>query len=206
MSIGIIIYRVIDNIERVICSTLLATFVVILFIQIISRQLFNHSISWSEELSTYMFVWFVYFGASYATKLAAHNRVTFQFKLFPPRVAVYSEALADLIWVGFNSYFVWLSYDFVFNKMNLFWKSQTLGFPMKYVYVILPIAFALMTFRILQVNYYKLVKGIDIRDPESLEVEKLMDSAEQQASSKPVADEESRSPTQGRVKAGAHHG
>ncbi|MDV2857025.1 TRAP transporter small permease [Oceanimonas sp. CAM02] len=206
MSIGIIIYRVIDNIERVICSTLLATFVVILFIQIISRQLFNHSISWSEELSTYMFVWFVYFGASYATKLAAHNRVTFQFKLFPPRVAVYSEALADLIWVGFNSYFVWLSYDFVFNKMNLFWKSQTLGFPMKYVYVILPVAFALMTFRILQVNYYKLVKGIDIRDPESLEVEKLMDSAEQQANSKPVAGKESRSPTQGRVKAGAHHG
>ena len=206
MSIGITIYRIFDNIERVICSALLATFVVILFIQIISRQLFNHSISWSEELSTYMFVWFVYFGASYATKLAAHNRVTFQFKLFPPRVAVYSEALADLIWVGFNSYFVWLSYDFVFNKMNLFWKSQTLGFPMKYVYVILPVAFALMTFRILQVNYYKLVKGIDIRDPESLEVAKLMDSAEQQASSKPVADEESRSPTQGRVKAGAHHG
>ena len=206
MSIGTTIYRVIDNIERVICSSLLATFVVILFIQIISRQLFNHSIAWSEELSTYMFVWFVYFGASYATKLAAHNRVTFQFKLFPPRVAVWSEALADLIWVGFNSYFVWLSYDFVFNKMNLFWKSQTLGFPMKYVYMILPIAFALMTFRILQVNYYKLVKGIDIRDPESLEVEKLMDSAQQLQANDPAQKDEPQSPTQGRVKAGAHHG
>ncbi|AEY02925.1 putative TRAP transporter [Oceanimonas sp. GK1] len=206
MSIGTIIYRLIDNIERVICSTLLATFVVILFVQIISRQLFNHSIAWSEELSTYMFVWFVYFGASYATKLAAHNRVTFQFKLFPPRVAVWSEALADLIWVGFNSYFVWLSYDFVFNKMNLFWKSQTLGFPMKYVYMILPIAFALMTFRILQVNYYKLVKGIDIRDPESLEVEKLMDSAQQPKSSTSTQQDEPQPPIQGRVKAGAHHG
>ncbi|ATG72736.1 TRAP transporter small permease [Zobellella denitrificans] len=183
MTIGKLIFKILDNIERVICSTLLATFVVILFIQIISRQLFNHSLSWSEELSTYMFVWFVYFGASYATKLAAHNRVTFQFKLFPPKVAVISEALADLIWVCFNGYFVWLSYDFVFNKMNLFWKSQTLGFPMKYVYMILPIAFALMTLRILQVNYYKLVRGIDIRDPESLEVEKLIESSGQPKSS-----------------------
>ena len=79
MTIGKLIFKILDNIERVICSTLLATFVVILFVQIISRQLFNYSLSWSEELSTYMFVWFVYFGASYATKLAAHNRVTFQF-------------------------------------------------------------------------------------------------------------------------------
>ena len=121
-------------------------------------------------------------------------------------VAVYSEALADLIWVGFNSYFVWLSYDFVFNKMNLFWKSQTLGFPMKYVYVILPIAFALMTFRILQVNYYKLVKGIDIRDPESLEVEKLMDSAQQSQANGPASQNDPKSPSQNRVKAGVHHG
>ncbi|GAA3699848.1 TRAP transporter small permease [Oceanisphaera sediminis] len=177
MTIGKMIFKIIDNIEKVICRTLLASFVVLLFIQIISRQVFGHSLSWTEELSTYMFVWFVYFGASYATKLAAHNRVTFQFKLFPPVVAVISEAIADLIWVCFNGYFVFLSYDFVFNKMNLFWKSQTLGFPMKYVYMILPIAFALMTIRILQVNYYKLVKGIDIRDPESLEVEKLIESS-----------------------------
>jgi TRAP-type C4-dicarboxylate transport system permease small subunit len=67
--------------------------------------------------------------------------------------------------------------------MNLFWKSQTLGVPMKYIYLILPIAFSLMTIRILQVNYYKLIKGIDIRDPESLEVEKLMDSDNQNTKS-----------------------
>ncbi|WP_116474383.1 TRAP transporter small permease [Zobellella maritima] len=183
MTIGKLIYSLIDNIESFICRSLLATFVVILFIQIISRQVFNHSIAWSEELSTYMFVWFVYFGASYATKLAAHNRVTFQFKLFPPKFAVVSEALADLIWVGFNCYFVFLSYDFVFNKMNLFWKSQTLGVPMKYIYMILPIAFTLMTIRIIQVNYYKLIKGIDIRDPESLEVEKLIESSDKETQS-----------------------
>ena len=58
--------------------------------------------------------------------------------------------------------------------MNLFWKSQTLGIPMKYVYMILPLAFTIMTIRIIQANYLKLVKGIDVRDPEKAEVEKMI--------------------------------
>jgi len=165
----------IDNIESYICRTLLAAFVTLLFAQIISRQLFNYSFSWSEELSVYMFVWFVFFGASYAAKLAAHNRVTFQYKLMPAWLPPILEFLSDLIWIAFNAYFVYLAYDFVFHKMNLFWKSQTLGIPMKYIYIILPVAFTLMTIRIIQVNYYKLVKGIDIRDPDSQELDELME-------------------------------
>ena len=170
---GRMILKFLDNIESYICRTLLAVFVTILFAQIISRQLFGYSFSWSEELSVYMFVWFVFFGSSYAAKLAAHNRVTFQYKLMPAKLAATLEVLSDIIWIAFNCYFIYLSYDFVFNKMNLFWKSQTLGIPMKYIYMVLPIAFSLMTFRIIQVNYYKFVKGIDVRDPESQELEEL---------------------------------
>ena len=171
---GMAIYRFLDNIESYICRTLLAVFVCLLFAQILSREFFGYSFSWSEELATYMFVWFVFFGASYAAKLYAHNRVTFQFKLVSKRFAHIVEAIADLFWIAFNVYFVYLSFNFVFFKMNLFWKSQTLGVPMKYIYLILPIAFTLMTLRILQVNYMKLVKGIDVRDPEKEGVEKLM--------------------------------
>ena len=57
--------------------------------------------------------------------------------------------------------------------MNPFWKSQTLGIPMKYCYLVLPIAFTLMSFRIIQVNYLKWVKGVDIRDPDAIEMENL---------------------------------
>ena len=171
---GRTIYRVLDNIESYICRTLLAVFVTLLFAQIISREFFNYSFSWSEELATYMFVWFVFFGASYAAKLYAHNRVTFQFNKLPKKVSNIIEGIADLFWIAFNCYFVYLSFNFVFFKMNLFWKSQTLGIPMKYIYLILPIAFTLMTIRILQANYLKLVKGIDVRDPEKAEVEKMI--------------------------------
>ena len=170
-----VVLRILDNIESYICRTLLAIFVILLFAQILSREFFGYSFSWSEELATYMFVWFVFFGASYAARLSAHNRVTFQFKAMPKKMVHIIEGIADLFWLAFNVYFVYLSFNFVFFKMNAFWKSQTLGIPMKYVYLILPLAFTLMSIRIIQVNYMRLVKGIDIRDPDQQEVEKFIE-------------------------------
>ncbi len=169
-----------NNFETTVCEILLSLFVLLLFAQIVARQIFGFSIAWSEELSTYMFVWFAYLGAVVAAKMSAHNRVTFHFQYMPKWLAKTLRTIADLLWVAFNVYFVWLSYDFVFNRMNLFWKSQTLGVPMKYFYMILPIAFTLMTIRILYNLYQSVFMGIDMLDPEQEEIEKLRLEAAQE--------------------------
>ncbi|SDM08925.1 TRAP-type C4-dicarboxylate transport system, small permease component [Oryzisolibacter propanilivorax] len=168
-----------NNLETMLCELLLAAFVLLLFAQIVARQVFQYSIAWSEELSTYMFVWFAYLGAVVAAKMSAHNRVTFHFQFMPRAVARSMQVLADLLWVAFNSYFVYLSYDFVFHRMNLFWKSQTLGVPMKYLYMILPVAFTLMSVRILYNVYLTVFKGVELIDPEAAEIEKLKREAAQ---------------------------
>ena len=162
-----------NDIETLVCEWLLALFVVLLFAQILARQLFGYSIAWSEELSTYMFVWFAYLGAVVAAKMSAHNRVTVHMQFLPKWMAKTLMTVADLLWVAFNLYFVWLSYDFVFNRMNLFWKSQTLGVPMKYIYMILPIAFALMSVRVLWNTYLSVFKGEELLDPETAEIKKM---------------------------------
>lgn len=167
------VWNILNDIESIICRLLLLGFVCLLFAQIVSRELFSYSISWIEELSVFMFVWFVYFGACTAAKLSAHNRVTFQFKMLSPKTVKIIEAFADCFWLFFNVYFIWLAYDFVFNRMNKFWKSQTLGIEMKYIYMVLPIAFVLMTIRILQVNYDRLIRGADIEDPEKIDLDKI---------------------------------
>lgn len=173
MSLKKGLIHLVEHIEEYVCALLLSTFVILLFVQIIVRQFFAYSIPWGEELSTYMFVWFAYLGAVVAAKMSAHNRVTFQFKFFPPIVKKVSETGADLIWVAFNLYFTWLSYDFVFNRMNLFWKSQTTGVPMKYFFMVLPLSFLLMSLRILWNNYLIWFKAIEIIDPESQELAKI---------------------------------
>jgi TRAP-type C4-dicarboxylate transport system, small permease component len=177
MSVSRAIKSFFAHFEEHICELLLAIFVTLLFIQIICRQFFYYTIPWGEEVATYMFVWFAYLGAVVAAKMSAHNRVAFQFRFFPPIVKKISEAVADLLWVIFNLYFTWLSYDFVFNRMNAFWKSQTTGIPMKYFYMVLPIAFLLMSIHILRNNYLSLFKNVEMVDPETEELEALTKAA-----------------------------
>jgi TRAP-type C4-dicarboxylate transport system permease small subunit len=170
-----------NDIETLVCEWLLALFVILLFAQVVSRQLFGYSIAWSEELSTYMFVWFAYLGAVVAAKMSAHNRVTVHMQYLPNWLAKTMMTLADLLWVAFNLYFVWLSYDFVFNRMNLFWKAQTLGVPMKYIYMILPVAFTLMSLRVLWNIYLSVFRGEELLDPETAEIKKMLKNNDAQA-------------------------
>ena len=44
---------------------------------------------------------------------------------------------------------------------------------MKYFYMILPIAFTLMTIRILWNNYERLFKGVEAIDPDAKEIKKI---------------------------------
>ena len=166
-----VIKRFFDNFESYICQLLLAFFVTLLFVQIILREIFSYTLSWGEELARFSFVWFVFFGAVVAARLAAHNRVTFQFKMFSKKTQNYIEGFADLIWLVFNGVMIWKSIFLIKSMMQFTYISPTLGWSMAYVYLIFPIAFTLMSIRIIQVNYLKLIKGVDIRDPDKVDLE-----------------------------------
>jgi TRAP-type C4-dicarboxylate transport system permease small subunit len=166
-----VIKRFFDNFESYICQLLLAFFVTLLFVQIILREIFSYTLSWGEELARFSFVWFVFFGAVVAARLAAHNRVTFQFKMFSKKTQNYIEGFADLIWLIFNGVMIWKSIFLIKSMMKFTYISPTLGWSMAYVYLIFPIAFTLMSIRIIQVNYLKLIKGVDIRDPDKVDLE-----------------------------------
>lgn len=166
-----VIKRFFDNFESYICQLLLAFFVTLLFVQIISREVFGYTLTWGEELARFSFVWFVFFGAVVAARLAAHNRVTFQFKKFSKKTRNYIEAFADLIWLIFNGVMIYKSIFLIKSMMQFTYTSATLGWNMAYVYFIFPIAFTLMSIRVIQVNYLKLVKGIDMRDPDKVDLE-----------------------------------
>lgn len=159
-----------DRLESYICQVLLSVFVTLLFGQIVARQVFGTSITWIEELSVILFVWFAYFGASYAARMAAHNRVTFHIRMMPRQMGRIVEAVGDAFWILFNVVFLWYAVKYL-SALKPFVKAQTLGWPMKWVMAPMVAAFVLMTIRILQVNYMKLVLGVDPRDPNDVEIE-----------------------------------
>jgi len=179
--------KILDNIESYLCQILLVFFVCLLFLQILLRLVFGAfhwlsqyiaafahyplpaSIAWGEELSRFAFVWFVFLGATYAARLAAHNRVTFQFKLFPKIVGDVSMLISDLIWIGFNGTMVYFSINVIREGFQYPEYSPTLDWIMAYVFAIFPIAFTLMTIRIIQVNIMRHVLKIEIADVDKID-------------------------------------
>jgi len=115
------------------------------------------------------FVWFVFLGATYAARLAAHNRVTFQFKLFPKIVGNISTVFSDLVWIAFNCTMIYYSIIVIQDGFKYPEYSPTLDWIMAYVFMIFPIAFSLMTIRIIQVNIMKYVLKIEIADVDKID-------------------------------------
>jgi len=179
--------KILDNLESYICQVLLVFFVCLLFLQIVLRMVFSavHALSsyisvlehyplpaslpWGEELSRFAFVWFVFFGATYAARLAAHNRVTFQFKIFPKIVGDLSTIFSDIVWVVFNCVMIFYSINVIREGFEYPEYSPTLDWIMAYIFMIFPIAFFLMTVRIIQVNIMKYVLKIEIADVDKID-------------------------------------
>ena len=64
-----------ENIERIILLVLLAIMSVVIVLQVFMRYVMENSLTWSEELARFCFVWLVYIGISYGVKKAKHIRV-----------------------------------------------------------------------------------------------------------------------------------
>ena len=159
-----------DRGEGYICQCLLAFFIVIMFLQIVMRTL-GIPLPWSEELCRYSFVWFVFFGASYAARLVAHNRVTIHLRLLPKFYTDLILLFGDLLWIAFNLIMIVKGYDTICNFYEFPFTTPALLWQMWAIYCIFPIAFGLMTIRIIQVNYIKFVLKKDIVDPDKLSIE-----------------------------------
>ena len=162
---------VLDNIEGYLCKFFLGFFVILLFVQVVMRVVFQTSLTWSEECSRFAFVWFAFLGASYAARLGAHNRVTFQFKFMPKLVGDLSQLVADMIWIVFNSVMTYKSIETIQDMLEFPFLSPALDLPMHYIYMLFPFAFTLMTVRIIQVNILKFVYKVELKDVDDVTAE-----------------------------------
>ena len=64
-----------NNMEEYLLVYSLMLSVGLVFIQVVMRYVFSNSLSWSEELARYLFLWQIWVGASYAVKEHRHLRI-----------------------------------------------------------------------------------------------------------------------------------
>lgn len=135
--------------ELVFANLSLALLVVILALQVFFRYVLHTGLTWSEEVSRFAFVWFVYISASLAAQRGTHIRVTLFLRWFPGGRR-YALVLADAIWIVFNAFVVWAGVLLIMRTLKYPVYSTALFLPLAWVYAVIPLAHALMILRILE--------------------------------------------------------
>ena len=126
--------------ERVLCLSLVAT-TLIIFAQIIMRSVFNSSLTWSEELTRYIFIWQIWQGVSIAQKEKQHIRVELLFSVFKnEKFKDVIEIIATLILIGFNIFLVIYGREVVLQMIQRGNLSGAMRLPMWLVFLALPVS------------------------------------------------------------------
>jgi len=68
--------------------------VVVLFVGIVARAVFNQPIVWSDEFASILFLWLAMLGMAIAVQRTNHMRLTFFVSLLSPRAQSWAETLA----------------------------------------------------------------------------------------------------------------
>lgn len=138
------------NVEKALASLLLAAIVLLIFGNVFMRYVMNASLSWGEELTLWLFVWFVWLGVSYAFHTGDHVRITVLRDVLSERARLCADVAVGLLVLGFLTV---LTYECVKLILMPFVASQTsvvLGLPIPILYASASVGASLSALRVIQ--------------------------------------------------------
>lgn len=123
----------------------------LIFTQIFMREVANQSLSWSEELSRYIFVWQVWLGTSIAAKDRKHISVELMLEPFKklPKVQECIRLCGILCWFAFSIFLMVYGFELVQSMYERQTLSSGMRIPLYLVYLALPISSIIVNFRLL---------------------------------------------------------
>ena len=146
-----------EHFEQAILTMLLSLIVLIMLLQVIMRYVFNNSLSWPEELSRILFVWFTFIGLSYATAKQSHVKIDLLVNVFPPGLRSVILFLVDVLMLAF---FIILGVKGITALSKLIASGQAtaaLGIPIQYIMSALEVGIVLSIVRSVQDMVKKLI-------------------------------------------------
>ena len=138
------------NFERYVVAFLLAAIVLLISANVVMRYILNASLSWGEELTLWLFVWFVWVSVSYAFQQGSHVRITFLRDVVGPRSRRAFEIVVDLAVIAFLAVLAAQCIQLMLQPFVLSQTSVVLGLPIPVLYASAPVGAALSILRVTQ--------------------------------------------------------
>lgn len=89
--------NILDKAENIVLVSMFVAMVLIIFVQVIMRYVFKNSLSWSEELGKFIFVWISWIGIAIGQKRGEHIRITLVVDRLPFKAQQFLILISDLI-------------------------------------------------------------------------------------------------------------
>ena len=145
-----------EHLEKIFCVIFLALMSIIIVLQVFFRYVLNNSLSWSEELARYLFIWMIYIGISYGVKLDEHICVDAVYTFMPKSIKRGYAIVAYLLFLAFAVFIVYYGIMVVGMQISSGQVSPAMGLPMQYVYAAPVVGMILTIIRLIQKIYYAL--------------------------------------------------
>ena len=139
-----------EYLEEIILVFLLATMAVIMGIQVFCRYALSMSLTWSEELTRYLFIWAGFLSVSYCTKKCISIKIEQFVALFPKKGKALFKVVNHTIELALFLYLIPFAWKYFYSAIETGQVSPALGIPMYYVQAAPLAGFILVAIRIIQ--------------------------------------------------------
>ena len=136
------IFSVIDFLLKAVIVIIVASFIVIIFAQVVARYVFNHSLYWSEELARVLFTQMIFLAAPVAVLEKRHIMVDLVLMYLPRSWNRWLHVAISVICFVFFCSLAYSGYIFVMS--NLTQVTAALHIPMRILYGVVPVSSVLM--------------------------------------------------------------
>lgn len=147
----------IEKILEIICTVFVGAIVLVLFYAVVMRYGFHKPPAWSIEVSRFMFLWMVMFGAALVTREKSHIEIAFIVNYLPLKIRFLWINLLRLVMLAFCGVLVWYGVKIIpiVGQAN----TPTLEMSMGWLYASVPAGGFLMGAYILELIIRSLREG-----------------------------------------------
>lgn len=138
-----------NTIESHVMVVALAFSTLLIFVQVVFRYVLNNSITWSEELARYIFIWLIWLGTSVSMKQKEHIRMDMLSNALHGKAKVALDLFSNILMLVFCVFLVIYGWQLVASMMTRGNLSVALRLPMWIVYLSLPFSQLIVALRVI---------------------------------------------------------
>lgn len=145
--------KIFNAYEKNVLIISLAVMVIVIFMQVVMRYVFNNSLSWSEEFARYLFVWFSWIGVSAGFKDNEHLRVELLSMSLVKRGFLKSDELltifVSVIWLATTLIVTYYGFIMVSKQIEMNVLTPAMKLPVWIAYLSIPACSLILGIRLI---------------------------------------------------------